>query len=36
MLCDQQGRPRIRLLVAADGTPSVAILDEQGAVVRQL
>ncbi|AHH19128.1 hypothetical protein NONO_c43440 [Nocardia nova SH22a] len=35
-LCDQQGRPRIRLQVAMDGTPSIAILDEQGAVIRQL
>ncbi|BDT90445.1 hypothetical protein IFM12275_04210 [Nocardia sputorum] len=35
-LCDPQGRPRIRLRVAMDGTPSIAILDEQGAVVKQL
>ncbi|MGW5387733.1 hypothetical protein [Nocardia sp. NPDC003963] len=36
MLCDQQGRPRIRLQVGTDGTPSIAMLDEEGAVVRQL
>ncbi|WP_024803131.1 hypothetical protein [Nocardia sp. BMG51109] len=36
MLCDPQGRPRIRLQVAMDGTPTIAVLDEQGAVVRQL
>ncbi|BEK98327.1 hypothetical protein [Nocardia seriolae] len=35
-LCDQRGRPRIRLHVAMDGTPTIAILDEHGAVVRQL
>ncbi|WP_148307021.1 hypothetical protein [Nocardia nova] len=35
-LCDPQGRPRIRLLVAPDGTPSIAMLDESGAVVKQL
>ncbi len=35
-LCDPQGRPRIQLRVAMDGTPSIAILDEQGAVVKQL
>ncbi|MFI6172194.1 hypothetical protein ACIBCN_35825 [Nocardia sp. NPDC051052] len=35
-LCDPQGRPRIQLRVAMDGTPSIAILDEKGAVVRQL
>ncbi|MGW1742364.1 hypothetical protein ACWCPQ_26565 [Nocardia sp. NPDC001965] len=36
MLCDQQGRPRIRLQVAPDGTPSIAMPDEEGKVVRQL
>ncbi|MGW3282590.1 hypothetical protein [Nocardia rhamnosiphila] len=36
MLCDPVGRPRIRLQVAADGTPSIAILDEQGSIVREL
>ncbi|MGY1900581.1 hypothetical protein [Nocardia gipuzkoensis] len=35
-LCDQEGRPRIQLRVATDGTPSIAILDEQGAVLKQL
>ncbi len=35
-LCDPQGRPRMQLRVAMDGTPSIAILDEHGAVVRQL
>ncbi|MFI9637518.1 hypothetical protein ACIHAX_32990 [Nocardia sp. NPDC051929] len=35
-LCDPQGRPRIQLRVAMDGTPSIAILDEQGAIVKQL
>ncbi len=35
-LCDPQGRPRIRLRVAMDGTPSIAFLDEQGAVVNEL
>ncbi|MFI6996771.1 hypothetical protein [Nocardia sp. NPDC050175] len=35
-LCDPEGRPRIQLRVAMDGTPSIAILDEHGAVVKQL
>ncbi|MGK8503237.1 hypothetical protein [Nocardia asiatica] len=35
-LCDREGRPRIQLRVAMDGTPSIAILDEQGAVLKQL
>ncbi|NQE93657.1 hypothetical protein [Nocardia terpenica] len=35
-LCDQQGRPRIQLRVAMDGTASIAIFDEQGAIVKQL
>ncbi|MGY2116257.1 hypothetical protein ACW9HR_20320 [Nocardia gipuzkoensis] len=35
-LCDPQGRPRIQLRVAMDGTPSIAILDEQGVIVRRL
>ena len=35
-LCDPQGRPRIKLCVAPDGTPSIAMLDESGAVVKQL
>ncbi|WP_280382567.1 hypothetical protein [Nocardia wallacei] len=35
-LCDPQGRPRISLRVAPDGTPSIAILDEHGAIIRQL
>ncbi|MFC9435356.1 hypothetical protein [Nocardia sp. NPDC057030] len=36
MLCDPQGRPRIRLRVGMDGTPSIAMLDENGTVVKQL
>lgn len=35
-LNDPQGRPRIMLQVAMDGTPSIKMLDEQGAVVKQL
>ncbi|WP_338758954.1 hypothetical protein V7968_28930 [Nocardia vulneris] len=35
-LHDAQGRPRIRLHVAADGTPSIAVLDENGNIVKQL
>jgi hypothetical protein len=35
-LHDPQGRPRIRLNVAMDGTPSIAFLDEQGKVVKEL
>ncbi|CAM4451214.1 hypothetical protein NONI108955_29640 [Nocardia ninae] len=35
-LCDPQGRARIKLRVAMDGTPSIAILDEHGGVVREL
>ncbi|MFB8277680.1 hypothetical protein [Nocardia colli] len=35
-LCDPQGRPRIQLRVAMDGTPSIAMLDENGVVVKQL
>ncbi|MEV6560279.1 hypothetical protein AB0M22_31485 [Nocardia sp. NPDC051756] len=35
-LCDTQGLPRIQLRVAMDGTPSIAILDENGVVVKQL
>ncbi|WP_163509658.1 hypothetical protein [Fodinicola acaciae] len=35
-LCDTQGRPRIRLRVAMDGTPSISVLDEDGTTVRSL
>ena len=31
-LADAQGRPRLMLLVTADGQPSVQLLDEFGAV----
>lgn len=34
-LCDPQGRPRIQLRVAMDGTPSIVFLDEKGAVTKQ-
>jgi hypothetical protein len=34
-LKDTQGRDRIRMVVAADGTPSLQFLDEQGNVVRE-
>jgi hypothetical protein len=35
-LCDPQGRPRIELRVSMDGAPSIAMLDEQGTVIKQL
>lgn len=35
-LCDPQGRPRIQLRVAMDGTPAIAMLDENGAIIKQL
>jgi hypothetical protein len=34
-LKDTQGRDRIRMVVAADGTPSLQFLDEQGNVIRE-
>ncbi|HZT05723.1 MAG TPA: hypothetical protein VFC51_01720 [Chloroflexota bacterium] len=33
ILWDQQGRPRIRLSVAEDGTPTMQMLDGDGAVI---
>lgn len=36
VLSDIKGRPRIRLAVAPDGTPSIEMLDEQGRVVQAL
>ena len=35
-LSDAKGRPRIRISVAADGTPRIAFLDESGKVTHSL
>jgi len=35
-LSDIQGRPRIRMTVAADGTPTLEFLDEDGTVISRL
>ena len=35
-LSDAKGRPRLRISVAADGTPRIAFLDESGKVTHSL
>jgi len=36
LMCDLKGRPRIRMKVAADGTPKLDFLDEEGKVIYSL
>jgi hypothetical protein len=36
MIADSQGRPRIVLQVDEHDQPTIKVLDEQGAVVKQL
>jgi hypothetical protein len=36
VLRDAKGRPRLRLAVAADGTPAVEVMDENGRVAKSL